>query len=1221
MTVPAPLPPTETERLAALRRYAILDSAPDPMLDRIVRFAAKQFKMPIALVSLVDQDRQWFQSVCGLNTKETGRDVAFCGHAILQDEVFVIPDACQDWRFAKNPLVTGEPHIRFYAGAPLINPQGHALGALCLVDREPHHDFSDDDRSALQDLAVMVADHIDMRYTAGDVLREVEARIEVENSLAAAEHRLSLFFEYLPVSVAVFDTEMRYLAASRHWCESFELDSSTLMGRSHHEVMSHIPSAWHEQYARCLQGESADIEEDTLPKPDGGFEWVRRQIRPWRNRHGEIGGLVIFREVITKRKQMEAELHRNQSFLEAVLESVQDGIVACNAEGQLSFFNKSACRITGLEMKPLMPEDWVDTYSLLDPDGQTPIAFEKTPLFRAFQGETVENQELIIAPDGLPQRWVVCQSSPLYDEAGVKLGAVASMHDVTAQREAEKSFESALEEVRQREAHLRIITNNLPFLITYTDEHLNYRFINRTGAAWYAVAQKDIVGSNAAEILGVENFARLKPYLERARYGVKSTFEATVDYPDGVRRDIQCVYVPDFDDEGEVQGVIAIALDITEQKRVANRLISEQKQLALILDNVPVRIFYKDDKNRILRANQPAAQSTGLTVEEIEGANAFDLFPRMAKKYHQDDLEVIRSGKPKLGIMEEIQMKDGERRWIRTDKVPYTDGDTGERFVFVAGSDITAEKLAEERLRASEERYRSLYTKTPVMLHSIDADGRLVSVSDLWLERMGYSKDEVIGRQARDFMTPESARDAAEQSMPQFFRDGFCTNVEYQFVTKSGEVLDILLSAVAEYDEAGTPTRSMAVLNDITERKIVERQLAQSQKMETVGQLTGGLAHDFNNLLGVVLGNLQLLQRSVGADEKATRRIEAAVKAVDRGAELNRRLLAFSRRQKLETEIVDANPLVEGLSDMLTRTLGESIALECRLGARIPCIRTDPSQLESAILNLAVNARDAMSDGGRLTIETAAVHLDEDDAAREHEVEAGDYVMLSVTDSGCGIAADKIDKVFEPFFTTKEVGKGSGLGLSMVYGFIKQTGGHVRVYSELGRGTTIRLYMPVANCSSHNRSSAMELETVIESGHETVLVVEDQADVREMAVGLLEDLGYSVREAENGREALAVLNEHEDIDLVFTDIVMPGGMDGTQVAKAARRLRPDLPVLYATGYAEAAVLREGDVRATDNLVTKPYRREDLAVKIRQAFREQTASPGETSVPVAALHDS
>ena len=1221
MTVPAPLPPTESERLAALRRYAILDTEPDPALDRIVRFAAKQFKMPIAMVSLVDRDRQWFQSVCGLSTKETGRDVAFCGHAILQDDVFVIPDARQDHRFAENPLVTGEPRIRFYAGAPLINPQGHALGALCLVDREPRHDFSEEDKAALQDLAVMVVDHIDMRYTAGDVLREVETRIQVENSLAIAEDQLGLFFDYLPVSVAVFDRDMRYLAASRHWCETFGLDSASLVGRCHHEVLSQIPHSWHKQYARCLEGEALDIEEDKLPKPGGGFEWVRRQMRPWRNRDGEIGGLIVFKEIISERKEMEAKLHHNQSFLKAVLESVQDGIVACDAEGQLSYFNESACRITGLEMKPLMPEDWVDTYSLLEPDGQTPLAFEKTPLFQALQGQTVENQELVIAPHGLPRRLVVCQSSPLYDEAGVKLGAVASMHDVTAQREAEKSFESALEEVRQREAHLRIITNNLPFLITYTDKDFNYRFINRTGAAWYAVAQKDIVGSNAEEMLGVENFARLRPYLERARHGVKSTFESSVDYPDGMRRDIQCLYVPDFDDEGDVQGVIAIALDITEQKRVANKLISEQRQLALILDNVPVRIFYKDDKNRILRANQPAAQSIGLTVEEIEGADAFDLFPRMASKYHADDLEVIRSGQPKLGITEEIQMKDGERRWIRTDKVPYTDGDTGERFVFVAGSDITAEKLAEERLKTSEERYRSLYTKTPVMLHSIDAEGCVVSVSDLWLERMGYGKDEVIGRKARDFMTPESARDAAEQSMPQFFRDGFCKNVEYQFVTKSGEVLDILLSAVAEYDESGVPLRSMAVLNDITERKVVERQLAQSQKMETVGQLTGGLAHDFNNLLGVVLGNLQLLQRSVSTDERATRRIEAAIKAVDRGAELNRRLLAFSRRQKLETEVVDPNPLVESLSDMLTRALGESVALECRLGSQIPSIRTDPSQLESAILNLAVNARDAMPDGGRLTIETLAVHLDEDDAAREHEVEAGDYVMLSVTDSGCGIAADKIDKVFEPFFTTKEVGKGSGLGLSMVYGFIKQTGGHVRIYSELGRGTTIRLYMPVAGCDSRDRASVTELETDIESGHETVLVVEDQADVREVAVGLLEDLGYSVREAENGRDALEVLNAYDDIDLVFTDIVMPGGMDGTQVAKAARRLRPDLPVVYATGYAEAAVLREGDVRATENLVTKPYRREDLATKIRQAFREQAGNLRENAAPVAALHDS
>ena len=1079
MTVPAPLPATERARLAALRRYAILDSAPDPVLDRITCFAARQFNMPIAVISLVDENRQWFQATCGLDATETGRDVAFCAHAILDTDVFVVPDAHCDPRFAANPLVTGPPHVRFYAGAQLVNPQGHALGTLCVIDTEARHDFSEDDKVSLSDLAAMVADHIDMRYTAGDVLKEVESRVQAENSLAIAARQLELFFEYAPVPVAVFDTEMRYLAASRNWCESFNLDSGAVIGRSHKEVMPHIPDAWSDQYARCLKGESFDIDEDKLPKPDGGFHWVRRQIRPWRDRDGTIGGLIVFREIITHRKEMEATLEQNRSFLDAVLQNVQDGIVACDAEGRLSLFNDAACRIAGLSMKPLLPEDWVDTYSLFDADGKTPLAMEQTPLFKAFQGEVVKNQEIVLAPQSLSPRRVVCQGAPLYDTNGVKLGAVASMHDVTSSRAAEIRVETALAEAQKSEAHLRLITDSLPFMITYVDLDLRYRFINRTGCTWYGQKAHSIIGRHVREIAGEAAFDRLQSHLEFARHGVGVNFDTIVSYPDGVTRDIQCFYLPDVDKTRTVRGIVAIVMDVTGRKQT------------------------------------------------------------------------------------------------------------------------------EEKLRASEKRYRSLYTKTPVMLHSVDSEGRLLSVSDFWLEKLGYSRNEVIGQKATDFLTTDSARRAVEKEMPEFVKDGTCKDVEYQIVAKSGEMRDILLSAVADYDETGGFTRSMAVLTDVTERKVVERQLVQAQKMEMVGQLTGGLAHDFNNLLGVVMGNLQLLERSVKGNDAANRRIAAALGAVDKGAELNRRLLAFSRRQKLETQTVDPNPLIEGLGDLLTRTLGEAIALECRLGEKIPYVVTDPSQLESAVLNLAVNARDAMAEGGKLTIESVHKPLHEDDTAREEGVAPGDYVMLSVADSGSGIPADKLDKVFEPFFTTKEVGKGSGLGLSMVYGFIKQSGGHVRITSEVGCGTTIRLYLPVDTCSSCQSDTAQDIPATAEGGRETVLVVEDQVELREIAVGLLEDLGYSVREAENGRQALEVLAAHDDIDLLFTDIVMPGGMDGTQVAAAARELRPDLPVLYATGYAEAAVLRRGDVKAGENLVTKPYRQEDLAIKLRQALDPQT----------------
>ncbi|WP_375593475.1 PAS domain S-box protein [Algihabitans albus] len=911
------------------------------------------------------------------------------------------------------------------------------------------------------------------------------------------------------------------------------------------------------------------------------------------------------RHHLRARIAMERELHNTAEDRDFLISAAGGAFYGRNAGGDFAplHVDSSIELLTG-HRPQAFTEDSGFLQAIVHPDDRHRTCNELSQLSNR---DYLEQEYRLRHADGT-YRWMRDRLKLKRSADGTPGSIVGLWTDITEQKLAEQSLEAAVaaatEELQHREAHLRLITDNLPALIVYIDPEFRYQFVNQTGATWYGQSPKNLIGRPIEEVLGRESFNRLKPYLQGACEGRHSKFETSLTYPDGIKRHIQGLHVPDRDETGRVRGFVAMALDITDHKQTENELRAKQSQLELILNNIPTRIFYKDDQNRILRLNEPAARSIGLTVAQVEGADTYELFPETAEKYHKDDLEVLHSGKPKLGIVEEYIPRDGGHAWVRTDKVPYTDPETGKRFVFVAASDITAEKRAEERVRASEERFRSLYTKTPVMLHSIDADGRIISVSDFWLDKLGFSRDDVLGMKVTDLMTPESAHKAITEAVPEFLKKGVCRDLEYQIVTQSGEVLDILLSAVAEYEECGTFKRSMAVLTDITKRKAVERQLVQAQKMESVGQLTGGLAHDFNNLLGVVMGNLELLEFLVGENDEATLRIKAALDAVDRGAELNRRLLAFSRRQTLETRAVDPNPLIQGLSDLLTRTLGESIALECQLGDRIPHVRTDSNQLESTLLNLAVNARDAMPRGGKLTIETAHTHLDEDYALREQDVTPGDYVVLSVTDDGTGIPPDEVDKVFEPFFTTKEIGKGSGLGLSMVYGFMKQSGGHIRIYSEIGRGTTVRLYLPVAAPVVSNGEATGKMEHSVDGGSETVLVVEDHADVRRVAVSLLQNLGYTVLEATNGSEALLLLENHGDIDILFTDIVMPGGMDGTQVAKAARKLRPGLPVVYATGYAEAAVLRQGEVKAAKNLVTKPYRRDDLAHKLRQALGDK-----------------
>jgi nitrogen-specific signal transduction histidine kinase/ActR/RegA family two-component response regulator len=407
------------------------------------------------------------------------------------------------------------------------------------------------------------------------------------------------------------------------------------------------------------------------------------------------------------------------------------------------------------------------------------------------------------------------------------------------------------------------------------------------------------------------------------------------------------------------------------------------------------------------------------------------------------------------------------------------------------------------------------------------------------------------------------------------------------------------MTAVAQNNADGEMINLLGVFTDITERKIIDQQLLQAQKMESVGQLTGGLAHDFNNLLGVVLGNLQLIERTISSDDKTIRRLTAATDAVEKGAELTRRLLAFSRKQKLETESVAPTELVSGMSKLLNTMLGEGIELECILCENTPEIRTDPVQLESALMNLAANARDAMPNGGNLTIETKVVTFDEENVPNEHDVTSGTYVMIAVTDTGEGIPMDNLQNAFEPFFTTKEVGRGSGLGLSMVYGFTKQSGGHAKIYSEVNVGTTVRLYLPVDERKLDRDVIQQHKEKVdvLPGNGQLILVVEDQPEVREVAAGLLEDLGYRVLTADCGKSALMILAERDDIELMFTDMVMPGGIDGAELALRVRRIHPDMPIVFTTGYADAAVLREGKIKQSSNLVTKPYRRSELAEKI------------------------
>jgi PAS domain S-box-containing protein len=418
-------------------------------------------------------------------------------------------------------------------------------------------------------------------------------------------------------------------------------------------------------------------------------------------------------------------------------------------------------------------------------------------------------------------------------------------------------------------------------------------------------------------------------------------------------------------------------------------------------------------------------------------------------------------------------------------------------------------------------------------------------------------------------------------------------------------------AALKEIEERKRAENALLEFNARLEREIVERTeqlrlneeaLRQSQKMEVVGQLTGGVAHDFNNLLQVITGNLEIVRRTTtDSSPRIARALEMAANGARRAASLTQRLLAFSRRQPLSPKPIDVNALISGMSDLLHRTLGEAAEVLTVHGAGLWRIEADPTELEAAILNLAVNARDAMPQGGRLTIETANSDIDRAYALLHSEVQPGQYIVLAVTDTGTGMTPEALSRAFEPFFTTKPVGEGTGLGLSQVYGFVKQSGGHVKIYSEPGNGTCVKIYLPRLTKEPEVEATEEVLSTPEAVAEETILVVEDDDDVRAYSVEILRELGYRVLEARDGPTALRLLPREARVDLLFTDVVLPGGMTGAQVAAQARGLTPRLRVLFTTGYARNAIVHQGRLDKGVQLITKPFSMSDLAVRVREVL--------------------
>lgn len=846
---------------------------------------------------------------------------------------------------------------------------------------------------------------------------------------------------------------------------------------------------------------------------------------------------------------------------------------------------------------------WSDEMARIhdEPDGTTPTISQAIDYFVPHHRNRIRAQIEACATEGhvfndtLQVRtakdrllWVRVIGEPIRDESGGIVAVEGGLHDITDLMEAR-------DEVSKTSQRLTSTLEGMSDAFYLLDEEWRFVFLNRKAEILLKQKREHLIGRNAWD------------EFPEAEGNIRRHFELALSTNRLIRFD---EYFASLDTWFEIDasptpaGLAVYFRDVTRQRakdtqlRLLEMSLSHLNDILLITEARPIDA---PEGPKIVYVNDAFERRTGYSREEVIGQT-----PRILQGPKTDRAELDRIRK----AMETWQpvrselinyTKSGEEMWLELDIVPLAD-ETGWITHWISVErDITARKRADLALQTNEERFR-LVTKAA---GSAIWDWDVTTGRQWWSEGLG----EIFGHEVdpsgseptlwRMHVHPddEAKVDVAFERLVTGKDDTL--REQYRFRRADGSWASVEETAFVLHDDDGKLRRVLGSLTDITEQKLLEDKLRQAHKMETVGQLTGGVAHDFNNLLTVILGNAQILEDELSDQPHLQRLATMSLVAADRGAELTNRLLSFSRKQALDPSVLDVSQLIQGMYCLLRRALPENIDLKIVQTGDLWAIEADAAQLESAFLNLAVNARDAMPEGGCLSIKMANTVCDDHykTSPEAPDIKSGQYVVIDVTDTGTGISADVIGRVFEPFFSTKEVGKGSGLGLSMVFGFIHQSGGHVQIKSEPGEGTTIKMYFP-RTLREQEIPYTDRAKPEIIGGSETILVVEDDWAVREHTTEQLEGLGYRVLQASTGAEAIEILSQAGDIDLLLTDVVMPGNMDGRELAETARLMRPNLEILFTSGYAEDVLVHNGRLESGVKLLSKPYRREQLAVKVR-----------------------
>lgn len=944
---------------------------------------------------------------------------------------------------------------------------------------------------------------------------------------------------------------------------------------------------------------------------------------------------------ITDIRRAQEALRQSEQQLRTIADNLPAFIAYTDKDQRLLFANKTA-------------GDWYDS-RVVDMIGKTAeeilgesaYAKLKHRFEDVLSGESLRFEELREFPDG-KKRYVDAANIPSIDERGQVQGWFTLIQDITERRRGEDAL-------RQSEEQLRTITDNVPAFVAYVDKQLRFRFANRLAEEWYVRPASQIIGRHMRDFMDSESFEAMLPNTEAVLAGDSVRFEMELRFPDGSPRSIDVSYAPHFNEAGEIQGFFSLALDVTERRQAqealrrtmqsgellrqiataANDTSSAEEALSFCLkafcefggwDSGDVFVLADDDSEELAPAGLWWAKDPDRfaalrqATDEIRFAPGEGLPGRVAQTGAPVWIEDITTDPnfPRARNYTAISVRSAFafpvmvgpsvaavlEFFAREPRAPDSNSlDVASQAGTILGRLIERHR-AERALSQREQQIRLITDNLPVLIAYTGSDRKFRFVNGTTEAWYGRPASDLIGHDLAEFFDPamfEKARPHIEAAL-----QGETVHFEEVLEYLDGRSRNIEATYLPHLDGSGTVRGFFSLVQDVTERVHREEELRHAQRLEAVGKLTGGVAHEFNNQLAVIIGSVELLrERPEGFD----RTLEAISRAAVRGSELTQRLLSFSRQQPLRPEVVDLGVLVDDMSAVLARMIGETVTVKAKMGRKLWPAKVDRGQLENAILNLAINAQHAMPRGGTLTLGARNRRIGKAAAAKHENAVAGDYVLLSVSDTGQGMSKDVLAHAFDPFFTTKGVGEGSGLGLSMVYGFASQTGGFVEIESEPGAGTAVTVFLPRASAAIQAARES-PLERAAEQPGGTVLVVEDDPDVRMLTVALLSSLGYSVLAAEDGEQALPLLEGDDAIDMLLSDVVLPGDLSGPAIAEVAIRLRPDLKILFMSGYAEDVIRRgrEGGLRSVDaDMLSKPFTRAELARKV-QATLENTAQP-------------